>query len=620
MARSESKASAMKRYRSRLDHCRRYRQHQGYDDTWRRMVDLYRGRHFPGGMTDEDRIAINLSFSTINVIFPSITVNNPKIDVTARKPEDEDRALITEVVVNYWWQHFGFRDPFRAAIKDFLMAGHGWVKVGWRHVEEVQALAPEELDAELEELISQADAFAAQSPELAADLPTDEEIAAQVPATKTVVLEDRPFMERVSPHDMFVDPEATCMEDAGWLAQRIVRHVEEVRKDERYRQSVRSKVKPDAQIKADEHWDEQRRRRQDGDVDRVTVWEFYDLRRNTVCAFAEESDDFLIEPTPIPYASGHPFVFIPNYEVPDEFYPLGDLEQLECLQQELNKTRTQMMTHRKRYSHKVLYKESAFGREGREALQSADESVAVPVQGETPLTEVIVPMPIQALDASLYNYSEIIEQDLDKVSGVNEFARGGSSDIRRTATEVATLNDAANARSADKLMVIEASIGKIARKMIAMAQQFLTGEQVARVAGAEGQSFWVPFDWDDVHGEFDFIVEGGSTQPQNENFKRQQALAMVQSLGPFVGTVVDPYELARYVLQYGFGIKNPGKFLMDPMQAQLPGGLVGPGVDAPGPEGADAPQLDPRELLELQQNPADPAVLAQLEGQVGLNL
>ena len=136
-----SKAERLKRYRNRLNHAKRWREEQGYDQTWNRMLDLYKGKHFPPGMDDEDRIAINIAFSTINVIFPSITVNHPGIEVMANRVEDEDRAIISQAVINYWWRHYDFRAPFRRAAKDFLTVGHGWIKVGYKFEEKSAELS-----------------------------------------------------------------------------------------------------------------------------------------------------------------------------------------------------------------------------------------------------------------------------------------------------------------------------------------------------------------------------------------------------------------------------------------------------------------------------------------------
>lgn len=627
-----SKSEMLKRYRTRLDHAKRWRDEEGYDDTWERMLDLYRGKHFPNGFDDEDRIAINIAFSTINVIFPALTVNHPKIEVLANKPEDEDRAVISQAIVNYWWRHYDFRSPFRRAAKDFAIMGHGWVKVGYKFVEEPEELTEEERQEQMQQMIAEADQFAMENPEMAGELPTDEEIEASIPETKLVITEDRPFIERVSPFDMFVDPEATSLDDAKWIAQRIIRPLEDVQNDDKYRYGVRKSVKADAVLSADWMSNDQKKKLS-ADVERVTVWEFYDLKENTICVFAEGSDDYLIDPVEIPYEFGHPYEMIANYEIPDEFYPIGDLEMIEAPQQELNKTRSQMMNHRKKYGRKYLYRASALGPEGRQGLESNEDNIAIEVIDDNqPLQDVIMPVPITPMSGDLYQYSQIIEADMDKVSGVNEYARGATPEVRRTATEAAMIQDASNARAADKLAVIELAIGRIARKVLQLAQQYMTAEQVARITGVDGKQYFFNYTNEDIEGEFDFMVEAGSTQPQNETFRRQQAVAMMNALGPFIGQVIDPFEMARHVLQFGFGVKAPGKFMMQ--QPQMPpmgpeGAPVGPPQqgqppqqgDIPmGGEGIDAENMPPMDLLAAQQagGMAEAGLAPQQMPQIGL--
>jgi hypothetical protein len=653
MAKKLSKAESLKRYRNRISHAKRWRDETGLDKTWERMLDLYKGKHFPKGLDEEDRIAINIAFSTINVIFPSITVNHPKIEVMANRPADEDRAVITEAVVNYWWRHYNFRTPFRRAAKDFLIIGHGWIKVGYKFAEGEESLSENEKRDQFEEMASQADEFAMENPEMANELPTDEEIAANVPESKTVILEDQPYLERVSPFDMFVDPEATSLDDAKWIAQRIIRPIEEVKEDKRYNSRVRRDLKADAVLSSD--WmTEDQKRKIDSDAQRVTVWEFYDLQRETISVFAEGGDDYLIDPQEMPYSFGHPFEYIANYEIPDEFYPIGDLEMVEAPQQELNKTRSQMMNHRKKYGRKYLYRASALGPEGRQGLESNEDNIAIEVIDDNqPLQDVIMPVPITPMSSDLYQYSQIIEADMDKVSGVNEYARGATPEVRRTATEAAMIQDASNARSSDKLALIELSIGNIARKIVQLAQQFMTGEQAARIVGAEGQQYWFDFNPEDIEGEFDFQVEGGSTQPQNDTFRRQQAVAMMNSLAPLIGSVIDPAQIAKHVLQFGFGIKSPGKFMMPPPPPMPMGPEGQPMPEEPMPEdmgmgpvrgepGLNGEQMNPMDLLAAQnaggmeqagmqpapqtnmtqtgQGGLPPELLAQLQNQMGLSL
>ena len=578
----ESKRSQLVRYRTALNHAIRYREQEGYDSLWERMIDLYRGKHLPTTANEQDQLVVNIAFSTINVIYPSVSVNFPKITVAPNRPEDEDRAVFTEAVINYQWRHFDFQEQVRRAVKDALIIGHGWIKVGWRYTEREVPLDGPQMAQQLTELSAQVDEFAEMRPDLAAALPTDEEIADHLPQTTVEVEEDRPTVERVSPFDIYVDPEATSLDDARWIAQRIVRPIEDVRRDPRYKKSARLRVEPDlgvghSEAKSRREW--RKRHAVDPDDQRVTIWEFWDLHRKKFAVFADGGDEFLIEPMDMPYACGHPYVMFRNYDVPDYFYPLGDLEALECLQQELNALRTVHMQARRSFARKWLIRGRAFGPQSRAALESDEDGELVEVLDEnTPFSDLIAAIPHNPIPPEIYAQADQVEQDMADVSGVSEYMRGQVPEVRRTATEAALINDHTAARAADKLAQIEKGMSRVARKVVQMNAQFLTQQMWARVVGPENSIFWVPYERDDVAGEFDFEVEAGSTQPRNETVRRQEAVQLAQAMGPWVQMgIVDPRQLARHLLQYGFGIRNPDKFLTPPVP-MLP----------PGPEGEEA--------------------------------
>jgi len=606
----------------------RWRDDMGYDQLWRRMVDLYRGKHWPNTTaSNEDLIAVNLAFSTVNVIAPAVSVNHPKIVVTPNQPEDEDRAAFVEAVVNHLWRHHDFRKPFRRSVKDFLIFGHGWLKVGWNFVEQERTLSDMERDELFVDAVGETDMFAMENPVMAGDLPTDEQMAASIPDTAMMVVEDQPFIERVSPYDIYIDPEATCLEDAQWICQRIIRPLEEAKKDKRYKASARKNLGADSVLNpmfTPTDREQQDQYLQDI-VDRTVIFEFYDIVNNKMSVLAQNGEEFLVDPIPMPYAYGQPFVMLRNYDVPDYFYPMGDLEAIESLQEELDKTRSQLVNARKRYARKYLFHERSFGPEGREALEADDDGRLVPVVDENKsLNEVVIPMPQTPLSPEIYNYSAIIEQDINTVSGVSEYARGSMPEIRRTATEASIIADAQNARAADKLAIIEIGIGHLARRVIQLMQQFMTGEQMAQVADRGGENLFVPFERDDIIGEYDFSVEGGSTQPMNETIRKQQAVSLMNAVAPLVGVVIDPAALAKYVLQTGFGVKNPDKFLIQqgqqtPQDAEAAqtesGGVLNPfgGAQAPLPPSPDLGAFAPT-------GGVPPELLAQLQGQMGMDL
>lgn len=551
----------LKRYREHIEASRKWRKDESLDATWRRLLDLYRGKHYESYST-EDRMLINISFSTINVIAPAVAVNYPKITVNAINPDNAANAVVAEAVVNYWWKYRDIKDEFRRAVKDLLIVGHGWVKTAYRFVEE--EIIEEESD----------DSSAVDGNQA---------------TPNTIVLQDSPFAERVSPFDVFVDPDATSMRDIKWIAQRIRRPIKDVRTDKRYAKSAREAVEVMAVSRYTD--DPSRKKIYDKNYGYAEIWEYYDIQNKLMCVFAEAGEQFLVKPTKMPFAFGHPFVMLRNYDVPDQFYPIGDLEQIEPLQKELNETRSQMMNHRKKFARKYLYKESAFDQNGRTSLQSDEDNVMVPVVGDEPLGGVVTPFPAVISPPEFYNQSQIITNDIERITGLPEFMTGGLPEIRRTATEVSAIQDAANARTADKLAIVEKAISEVARRMVLLAQQFMTGEQVARVLGKDGEPIWVQYDRDYLEGDFDFEVVGGSTQPHNEAVRRQTALQMVDAMAPFAGGgFVNMQELAAYVLQNGFGVKNPEKFLSAP-QPPMPEMGAAQGAPSGAPQGQIPPEM-----------------------------
>jgi hypothetical protein len=86
-----------------------------------------------------------------------------------------------------------------------------------------------------------------------------------------------------------------------------------------------------------------------------------------------------------------------------------------------------------------------------------------------------------------------------------------------------------------------------------------------------------------------------------------------------MGTVIDPRELTRYLLQNAFNIRNPDKLLLAPEQA-MPMGPEGDPMAAEAEMAAGEPPVE-------EEMPADifggtdavpPAQAQQLAGQVGL--
>lgn len=579
--------------REEVRRSKRWRETENYEDDWKRFIDLYKGRQY-GSKSKSDQLIVNLIFSTINTIAPSVAVNNPKFIVNARKNEQAPQAIVTEEVLNYLWAANRYQDDFRLAVNDWLVVGHGWCKVGYKFTK-----PPEE-----KKTGDEVDAGDENAGAYGIDDRDDVEGNVE---SEMYVADDRPFLERISPFDMFVDPDARHPKELCWIAQRTWRPVADVRVDSRYQPGARKK----ASAKAWSRWDMGSRDGRDDDIPAskhfCEIVEFYDIKRQKVCTFALDSDgageaNFLIKPAEMPYAKGHPFEMIRNFEVADNFYPMGDVQQIESLQLELNQTRTQMMNHRKRFQRKWLYERDAFDRDSITALESDIDNTMIPVSSDGNPSQVIAPMPAVITPTDFYDQSGLITNDIDRVSGVSDYQRGAAQTaVKRTATEAAMIQDAANARAQDRLRKIESTLARVGERIVSLMQQYMTGEQVARVVTMPGR-VWINYDADYLQGDFDFDVAAGSTEPMNETFRRQSALQLVDASMPFLEMgVANPVTLYMQVLQKGFGIKDAQPFIQP--QAQQAGGMPPEQQEAPPPEqGAPPPQAMPPE----QQQPMPP--------------
>jgi hypothetical protein len=627
--------------------------HYQYDDQWRRYIDLYQGKMYDED-NDVDQLTVNMIFATKNVMAPAVAINNPRFVVNARKPDNAPQAVITEEVLNYLWRTHKYQSEFRLAVDDWLLIGHGWLKVGYKFVKEPKEKTPDGSASSagsgeglnnrtpkgtgtvpgLEHWGKTWDSSENAKPtssvgagingdELEEGIDDREDVEGNVESELNVD-DDRPFLERISPFDMYVDPDARHPKEMRWIAQRTWRAVADVHVDSRYSATNRKRVSGSSWSRWDGGEGQDARsageKADKGSVTFAEVIEFYDIKRKKVCTFATQDDEssmddgFLIKPQKMPYAFGHPFVMLRNYEVPDHFYPLGDVGQIESLQLELNETRNQMLNYRKKFRRAWVYSEDRFDRKGVQALESDVDNVMIPVMGDADPSTAIAPVPTVITPPEFFDQSAMITNDLDRVSGVSDYQRGAQTAIKRTATEAAMIQDAANARAQDRLAKVESILAEVAERVIGLMQQFLTGEQTARIVTMPVKG-WINYDPSRIAGQFDYEVVGGSTEPQNETFRRQSAmqLADISSLFMQAGVVNAP-ALFQELLQKGFGIKDASRFIQQqppPEQAPPPAG------GAPGAGPPDMGAAPPMPGMQAPPQELTPELFAQMAGMGG---
>jgi len=632
-------------YRQCIKAAQRFMDEKGYHRKWRRYIDVYsKNTRCPDGEEKNNvaNVHVPIAFSNVNIQRAALTVNHPRFTINPRNVESLQAAAIAEECLNYEWLHHDYQVQVRKALDDFLIPGNMWGKTGylsakWGPPQDrldatsinrslgdnqsesafIELFRNEGFDSEFDKLIEENRQVLWQSHGSGDALPTRSRIARELRANGSVIIHDRTMFERVSPFDMLVDPKATCLENAQWVAQRVPVRLDIAKKNTDWPKHVRDALgaKEKSLAKGDDnsatYTPTLDSTSQDEYHQWVIMWELYDLHEGTWCHFADEGKDFLRRPEASPFRFGHPFVYRGNYSIPDEFYHMGEIEMIESLQNELNDTRSDLANARRQIKRKyIVDKElwdarSSTGKSLPEVINSPEDNLVAVVDfpNQASIKDKICLLPQHDIDPNLYNTFAAVMNDMNQVTGITDFQRGAGSAGASTATEAAILNDGALARLQEKQGKIEMFMRDAARNLIMLKQEYMTRDHVLRITdGGVTQAakqfrdrmdesgvainpaltgLFLAYGRNDIAGEFDFEVEAGSTTAYNETQRRRQYQELLQTLAPFAQAgMVDIRALLVEVVQNGFRIPNAGRFIIQPQQQQS--GPVNPVTGQPG--------------------------------------
>jgi len=565
------------------------------EGVWKRGENLYIGSHWTSADAGaaNDMLVVNYAGSTINTIVPFVAANPPQFRVDPLGGEATvARAREQTAWLNRWWRLNDINGTavLRSALFDYLVYGDGWLIPTW-------ALRTEK----------------------------DEESALFDTTTANLAV------ERVSPWDVWVDKRER------WVIRRFLLSVEELKNDKQYHgtQSLTKSTtsplddRPVAQTNVGEPSDHERDQM-------VEVFEFYDLITDELLVFVDQLD------RPIKFVSGIelPLVNLGNYVIPNSPYHMGELEQIDGLQTELNRTRSQMITHRRRNVQKFAARKGAITQEGITALKSevVNDVVEIDDRGQD-LKDVIVPLDVPLLTSDAYNSYEISKADMFEITGVSEYLRGSVPSGRRTATEANIIEGSNNVKTNHKLLAVEDALQKLGQLIIEVARDvfpltdedevgmIITGREAQAVAasGAAGpEAAQDPSAVESVGidpannegemwlGEYQVFVEAASTELRDPFVREQKfrqlftdivgvlPVLQAQGINPDLRKMLELWFEAAGVEDFEsiFATAGPPQRSPEELAAIGQGGnALGQGAGQPAPGNVGPPVDQPQGLL-----------------------
>ena len=565
---------------------------QPREKMWRRAEELYVGDHW-GTSTNtagSDLITVNYAGSTINTIIPFVAANPPQFrvdpyggDATVAKAREQT------AFINRWWRSNDVdgNKVLRTILFDYLAYGDGWGIPTWALIED------------------------------------DDEESVFFQQTRAEL-----GVERVSVWDVWVDLAER------WVIRRIKISVEELQGDSKYHNTdglVASEIDRD-----DEELREARKNASKATShprdQMVDVYEFYDRVTDDLLVFTDQKN------VPLRFVQGvkFPLVNMDNYPIPGSPYHMGELEQIDGLQMEMNKARSQMVTHRRRNVQKFAARAGALDDSAKAALRSetVNDVVEIDDRGQD-LKDLIYPLDVPLLSPDAYSSAEISKQDMFDITGVSEYLRGSVPSGRRTATEANIIEGSNNVKTAYKLASVEEALEQLGQLLIEIARDvfpltdvdeasmIITGRDAQSLAAAGAVTDVQPQDAATVEstridpaagegemwkGNYQVFVEAASTELRDPLVREQKfrqlftdivsflPVLQAQGMNPDIRKLLELWLEAAGVEDFEaiFGTAPPPTRSPEEMAAIAQGGnALGQVAGQPAPDNAGPPSDQP---------------------------
>lgn len=531
--------------------------HKKWHPAVRNYFNRYEAFHRDSAMTGNGHYISGATPTVIGNIdsqFSSMTSANIDLVASPKGMTTDDEAYVVTAALSEEWEQTKAQERGNMAVKDALIGGIGFVKVGYEYYEQETEVArrAEDVEAEIEALLK-TDGYEG----------TLDDAISMVPLTEdgTETLSDRVVVDYVPWENLLWDPEAKQWQDVKWVAQKDVMSLDDVKDNPLFIEYTKSRRtnKQLNELKADTQLDESllgKGGKTDAD-ERVTVYTLWDFETGTVCTFTKNAKFLLNENANVFSLNAdkedkNPFVPINLRKTSSRIRGVSEMDVLRDIATEKDLYHSRLGTMLERIIPKVMAEEGTFTESGKNAIGSQDIGAIVEIRTGKSVQDVKdfpVPQPL----AEMFQMPQLLEQAGRDATGVSELQRGLFPDRKRTATETTEVVAASSTRASEKRNALERFWLGIARRILQLMQMMYDGERIVRLSDDQVDIPWT-FTADDIAGAFNLEISLTPKETKTWQTRRDDALATLNVIGPLAqpgpdgSSPVDVTELLRYVL------------------------------------------------------------------------
>jgi len=537
-----------------------------FNERAKRMREMFKGDHFPGSM-EGDFIVINYCYAILKAILPQIYFQDPHLFLEAGDGETTDEATsIAEAVLNHFWYKMKVKRQIKKIILDALIYGFGLGKIGYNtEIEKVKL----ETGADYTEKIKK----------------------------------EYPFFVRTSPLSVVFDSDVNSIDDIKWLAVNYFPREDDVQNNYENAKDIKGDY-----YNIDSSFVDQKKYSNEiqNDIKRVSIWEIQDLVSGKILTVANGSEKFLKD-IDKPYKfDGFNYKFLYLNEVPDEIYPLSDLEQIKDIVLELDKTETQLINHRAKGQRKIISETGIWATdEDRENFFNNTDMQNAEVQPGA--IEKVKVFDSDTIDASLYNIQAELKDNLYKISATAENQLSSDSKTQKTATEINKIDQNSQIRNSERVDCVVDFTVDVAETLLKVLQQFMS-----KKVSVKYKNGWEEFTKEDMQGNLNArIGVGDIIKPNTDADRAKISRVLAETIGILDENnlpIVNKRELVKtYYLKYGFTKADIDRLIPEPAPIIPP--ITPPAQEQPQLSG----NIPPDELMNMLTQPGQ--VTGQETGQ-----
>jgi len=227
-----------------------------------------------------------------------------------------------------------------------------------------------------------------------------------------------------------------------------------------------------------------------------------------------------------PYSHGeYPFIKYDHIQS-GQFYTHSVIEDLNPLQRELNRTRSQIIE-----AKNLMAKPKLMGPKGAVDPSKITSEPGQYIPYEPGLGE-IKPLPMQNLPPFVAEEVMRIQSDMDDISGQHEISRGNTPSQVTAATAISYLQEQDDTMISEIIQSVEFNHSKLGQHILTFVIDFWEQERMIKVAGKDESFDAIFLKGSKLRGNKDVRVEAGSALPHSKA-ARQAFLMDIFKMGVF---------------------------------------------------------------------------------------